>query len=260
MTTADAVRSDARIESPSLAELAADRISELVFRGELGPGDRLVEEHLCERLGVSRAPVREGLRILEGAGLVVRRPRAGVRVAELSQNDVFEILTFREGLEKMAVDHLYRYADDVTDVDASRLDDSLARLAAEFEEGDDQYRRLQASYGFHTELVRLCGNSRIVASYTQITMQVKLCMSLNLRTLEAEETPAENVARHRDLRSAILSGDLTAALRAIDEHGHDSFAREFLEDLPGGTEHSARWLAGRTQAEPLPITGDRRLH
>lgn len=251
---------DLLIESPSLAELAAGRISELVFRGELGPDDRLVEEHLCERLGVSRAPVREGLRILEGTGLVVRRPRAGVRVAGLSQNDVFEILTFREGLERMAVEHLYRFTDDLKSVDTARLDRALERLTQEFECGEDEYGRIQASYQFHTELVRLGGNARIVASYMQITMQVKLCMSLNLRTLEAEETPAENVARHRDLRSAILSGDLTAALRAIDEHGHDSFAREFLEDLPGGTEHSARWLAGRTQAEPLPITGDRRLH
>lgn len=244
--TTDAFAGDSLIESPSLAELAAGRISELVFRGELRPDDRLVEEHLCERLGVSRAPVREGLRILEGSGLVVRRPRAGVRVAGLTQNDVFEILTFREGLERMAVEHLYRYTDDVTTVDTSRLDEALEQLAHEFEDGDDQYGRIQASYGFHTELVRLCGNARIVVSYTQITMQVKLCMSLNLRKLEAEETPAENVARHRELRAAVLSGDLTEALRAIDEHGHDSFAREFLEGLPGATENSARWLASRS--------------
>lgn len=240
--TTDSFAGDSLIDSPSLAELAAGRISELVFRGELRPDDRLVEEHLCERLGVSRAPVREGLRILEGSGLVVRRPRAGVRVAGLSQNDVFEILTFREGLERMAVEHLYRYTHDMSTVDTSRLDEALERLALEFEDGEDQYGRIQASYGFHTELVRLCGNARIVASYTQITMQVKLCMSLNLRKLEAEETPAENVARHRELRTAMLSGNLTEALLTIDKHGHDSFAREFLEGLPGGTEHSARWL------------------
>src|SRR5690606_10432439 len=88
--TERAPASASRIESPSLAELAAERIGDLVFRGELRPGDRLVEEQLCERLGVSRAPVREGLRILEGAGLVVRRPRAGVRVIPLTPRDVFE--------------------------------------------------------------------------------------------------------------------------------------------------------------------------
>ncbi|MGO2037230.1 MAG: GntR family transcriptional regulator [Brevibacterium sp.] len=236
---------DSLIDSPSLAELAADKISELVFRGELGPDDRLVEEHLCSRLGVSRAPVREGLRILEGSGLVVRRPRAGVRVAGLGQNDVFEILTFREGLEQMAVSHLYRFTDDIAEVDTAKLDAALEVLAEEFENGDDEFGRIQASYAFHTELVRLCGNSRIVASYRQITMQVKLCMSLNLRRLNTLETPSENVARHRDLRAAVLSGDISRALEAISGHGHDTFAREFLDALPGGTARSAQWLDAR---------------
>lgn len=234
------------IESPSLAELAAVKISELVFRGELGPDDRLVEEHLCERLGVSRAPIREGLRILEGSGLVVRRPRAGVRVAGLSQNDVFEILTFREGLEQMAVTHLYRFTDDVTALDTSELDAALDKLADEFENGEDEFGRIQASYGFHTELVRLCGNSRIVASYMHITMQVKLCMSLNLRRLNVVETPSQNVERHRNLRASVLSGDLSQALEAIGGHGHDTFAREFLDTLSGGTPRSAQWLNTRS--------------
>lgn len=232
-------------QTPSLAELAAEKISELVFRGELQPKEHLVEEHLCDRLGISRAPVREGLRILEGSGLVVRRPRAGVWVAGLSQNDVFEILTYREGLERMAITHLYRYTDNVSAMDTVELDASLDLLAQEFENGDDEFRRIQASYGFHTELVRLCGSSRIVSSYMHITMQVKFCMSFNLRQLKSVETPSQNVERHRDLRNAVLSGDLDLALEAIDGHGHDSFARQFLETLPDGNERSEKWLATR---------------
>ncbi|GGC48888.1 hypothetical protein GCM10010974_33870 [Brevibacterium sediminis] len=122
----------------------------------------------------------------------------------------------------------------------------MGRLAHEFEDGDDEFGRIQASYAFHTELVKLCGNSRIVASYRQITMQVKLCMSLNLRRLNIVETPSENVARHRELRAAVLSGDMTRALEAISGHGHDTFAREFLDTLPGGTARSAQWLDSRT--------------
>lgn len=216
---------NSRIESPSLAELAADRISELVFRGELCPGDRLIEAHLCERLGVSRAPVREGLRILEGSGLVTRRPRAGVSVIDLTRNDVFEILTFREGLERMAVEHLYRYTDDVTAVDTSRLDAALFRLSYAFEQTSDPSTRLQTSFYFHTELVSLCGNTRLISSYSLLTMQVKLCMSMNLRKREEEETSAENVARHQQLRDAVLCGDLNTALQSVSDHGHDSFVR-----------------------------------
>lgn len=233
------------LETPSLAELAAAKISELVFRGKLQPHEHLVEEQLRERLGISRAPIREGLRILESSGLVVRRPRAGVWVASLDQNDVFEILTYREGLERMAVTHFYRYTDDVTTVDTSSLDSSLERLAEEIENAEDEFRHIQTSYNFHNELVKLCGSSRIVSSYMHITMQVKFCMSLNLRQLKAVETPSQNVERHRDLRDAVLSGNLDRALEAIDGHGHDSFARQFLDTLPGGNKRSAKWLATR---------------
>lgn len=239
---------DTLIESASLAELAAERISELVFRGELEPDSRVVEEHLCTRLGVSRAPVREGLRILEGSGLVVRRPRAGVRVASLSQNDVFEILTFRESLEQMAVAHLYRFTDDVTNLNSSALDEALDGMTREFEKGDDEYARVQASYAFHTELVRLSGNSRLVASYTQIMMQVKLCMSLNLRRLNSVETPQENVERHKALRDAVLSGDQHRATAAIGDHGHDFFVQDFLDRLPGGSERSLKWIESQKQS------------
>lgn len=230
------------IDSPTLAELAAEKISELVFRGELAPAERLVEGQLCERLGVSRAPVREGLRILEGYGLVVRRPRAGVSVAGLSQNDVFEVLTFRAGLERMAVQHLYRYTENVQGVNTAGLDAAYERLVSEFRDEDDEFGRIQASYGFHTELVRLCGNSRIVSSYTQITMQVKFCMSMNLRKLRPLETAEHNITRHWKLREAVLSGDLNTAVRAIDEHGHDAFLQDFLDELPQGTERSTRWI------------------
>lgn len=221
---------DARIESPSLAELAAQRISELVFRGELRPGDRLIEEQLRTQLGVSRAPVREGLRILEGAGLVIRRPRAGVSVTPLTQRDVFEVLTFREGLERMAIEHLYRYTDDVTAVGTARLDDALAQLERVFLHEDDRHARVESSHRFHAALVALCGNSRIEAAYDLLTMQVKLCMSLNLRTRAEQETPEQNVDRHRILRDAVLSGDLDRALQALADHGHDTFAQDETSD------------------------------
>jgi len=224
-----ATTADALIESPRLAELAADRISDLVFRGELRPGDRLIEEQLCTRLGVSRAPVREGLRILEGAGLVVRRPRAGVSVTPLTPRDVFEILTYREGLERMAIEHLYRYTDDVTAIDSAPLDDSLARLDHAFTAANDPHDRLEASHRFHAALVGLSGNTRITAAYDLLTMQVKLCMSLNLRTRQEQETPEQNVQRHRRLRDAVLSGDLSRALQAITDHGHDAFAQDAAE-------------------------------
>ncbi|WP_344306980.1 GntR family transcriptional regulator [Brevibacterium samyangense] len=235
------------IESRSLAELAADRISALVYRGDLAPGSRLVEEDLCRRLGVSRAPVREALRLLEANGLVVRRPRAGVTVALLDQNDVFEILTFRASLEHMAVDHLYRWVG-VGNADTTELDAALAGLGEAFGTEDD-FERLEASHRFHTALVALCGNSRLIGSYAGLTTQVKVCMTMNLRQRESIETPADNVARHRLLRDEVLSGDVARAHAAFDAHGHDSFAFPLIHALPGSTPAATRWLESLTPRE-----------
>jgi DNA-binding GntR family transcriptional regulator len=129
----------------------------------------------------------------------------------------------------MAIEHLYRYTDDVTTIDSTPLDDSLARLDHAFTAADDPHDRLEASHRFHAALVALSGNSRITTAYELLTMQVKLCMSLNLRTRQEQETPEQNVERHRVLRDAVLSGDLSQALQAITDHGHDAFAQDAAE-------------------------------
>src|ERR687893_1334463 len=93
-----------RLESPSLVHLAADAIRKMILSGAYAPGERLIEERLTEQLGISRPPLREALRLLQNDGLVVTRPRYGSTVATLTDQDVFEILTLRTGLERMAVE------------------------------------------------------------------------------------------------------------------------------------------------------------
>lgn len=66
------------------------------------PGDRLIEEQLTRRFGTSRAPLREALRLLGQQGLVDYLPRRGVRVAQLSPQDVDELFGLREVLERFA--------------------------------------------------------------------------------------------------------------------------------------------------------------
>jgi DNA-binding GntR family transcriptional regulator len=88
------------------AQTHADRIFDLVERaivsGELPPGSRLGEEALAARFGVSRGPLREALRQLEGRGLVVRTAHAGARVVTLTRADLAEIYEIRANLEGLA--------------------------------------------------------------------------------------------------------------------------------------------------------------
>ena len=74
----------AGLEAPSLVELAVRRLRAEIVVGAFAPGERLVEEQLTRRFGISRAPLREALRLLGQQGLVEHLPRRGVRVVALS--------------------------------------------------------------------------------------------------------------------------------------------------------------------------------
>ena len=96
-------------EAPALnmvPQTHADRaftcIEHAIVTGEFQPGSRLGEETLAARYGISRGPLREALRRLEGRGLVVRLPHAGVRVVALNRQDLIELYEIRANLEGLA--------------------------------------------------------------------------------------------------------------------------------------------------------------
>ena len=91
------------LTSLSLVELAVDRLRGDILSGRTDPGERLVEEQLTRRFGISRAPLREALRLLAQQGLVEHFPRRGARVATLSDDDVQELYEVRDVLERHAV-------------------------------------------------------------------------------------------------------------------------------------------------------------
>ncbi|MEU1245215.1 GntR family transcriptional regulator [Micromonospora arida] len=94
---------DGELESVSLVDLAVSRLTREILSGKSDPGERLVEEQLTRRLGISRAPLREALRLLAQQGLVEHVPRRGVRVATLSDRDVRELYELRDVLERFSV-------------------------------------------------------------------------------------------------------------------------------------------------------------
>lgn len=91
---------DAR-QRVSVDEITA-RLENLILKGEYGLGARLPEQVLADTLGIGRGPLREAIRTLEGRRLLERVPHAGVRVIDLSVEDMGQILTVRESLEGMA--------------------------------------------------------------------------------------------------------------------------------------------------------------
>ena len=214
-------RDDARIDPPSLVTLAAESIRRMILAGDFSPGERLIEERLTEHLGISRPPLREALRLLQNDGLVVTRPRHGSTVATLTDQDVFEILTLRSGLERMAVEL------GVPVQDPQRLvacHEALARMEQNARD-EDRGSLVENGYAFHSSIVALAGHRRLSEMYRSVQQQVLLCMSRNLGTRERfHENLVEHVARHRHLLELIEAGEPLAVLAELAVHGERSFA------------------------------------
>jgi DNA-binding GntR family transcriptional regulator len=214
-------RGGERIDPPSLVALAAESIRKMILSGRFAPGERLIEERLTEQLGISRPPLREALRLLQNDGLVETRPRYGSTVATLTDQDVFEILTLRSGLERMAVEL------GVPVQDRERLvacHEALERMEHDARI-EDRGSLVEHGYAFHASIVALAGHRRLSEMYRSVQQQLLLCMSRNLGTRERHyETLVEHVARHRHLLELIEAGDPQAVLAELAVHGERSFA------------------------------------
>lgn len=87
-----------------LRDVVFKTLRQAILKGELEPGERLMEIQLAERLGVSRTPIREAIRKLELEGLVLMIPRKGAEVAKISESNLRDVLEVRRSLEELAID------------------------------------------------------------------------------------------------------------------------------------------------------------
>ena len=87
-----------------LRDVVFNTLRQAILKGELKPGERLMEIALAEKLGVSRTPIREAMRKLELEGLVVMIPRRGAQVANITEKDLNDVLEVRIALENVAIE------------------------------------------------------------------------------------------------------------------------------------------------------------
>ena len=85
-----------------LRDVVYNTLREAILKGELKPGERLMELQLASKLGVSRTPIREAIRMLELEGLAVTIPRKGAEVAKMTVKDMEDVLEVREALDELA--------------------------------------------------------------------------------------------------------------------------------------------------------------
>lgn len=143
-----------------LPDRIVQTISEAIISGELPGGARLRESELAKRYGVSRAPLREALRLLEERRLIERLPYSGVRVTELSVSLAADLYEIRADLEARACK---RAAERITTEQIAEIE---AMLTAEAEniEGIERGRhdRLPPIRDFHTRIAEISGNRELL--------------------------------------------------------------------------------------------------
>lgn len=225
-------------DPPSLTALAADALRSMILRGDLRPGDRVVENRLTTELGVSRPPLREAMRILEREGLLVQTPRVGAVVTPLTMQDVYEIVTLRENLEAMAV----RLGVPVRVHERFEiLRDALGTMEAHAVDGREDLA-VDDSYRFHAALVGLAGHRRLDDAYRSMAIQMQLCMSLNRKARAADETLIQRAERHRALIDLVTEGDPEAVVAALHDDRSHSFVHALGAELEPGSPAAQAWL------------------
>lgn len=210
--------SDEELETYSLVELAVDRLRRDILSGRTDPGERLVEEQLTRRLGISRAPLREAMRLLAQQGLVEHIPRRGARVATLSDADVRELYEVRDVLERHAVAAM----PDRPELAALRAALDVMRKATE---ADDRLELANAHRRFHVEVVRLGGNRQLAVLYESILVRIQLYMAVNMRREAEAQRASEGVHRHERLFAAVERGDRDSIFEELSSHGARAYLR-----------------------------------
>jgi len=244
---------DWQIESPpSLVTLAARALRDMILSGQLRPGDRVVENRLTGVLNISRPPLREAMRVLEQEGLIVQVPRRGAIVTPLSLDDVYEIFTFREELERMAVELGVPVRDPARLQRCRHAYEALEQAAAD----DSSARVTERGFDFHVAVVGLAGHRRLEEAFRSLAMQMRLCMGMNRQARRTRETLRGDALRHLRILEGIERGDPAEVQRLLRNHGHRTFLVDAGASFPGGSPQSLEWLESVRREEAADTDTD----
>jgi len=190
-----------------LSRAVADWLAQRIISGEEEPGARLQEVKLAELAGVSRSPVREGLRLLAAEGLVELVPRIGAVVAEVSLEDVRDLYACRMLLEPVAAGLA---VEALTPADIAELDAIRAAMEAAVA-GDDGKAFLAENVAYFRRLLSHTPNGTMRDLVELTWTRAARYWSIFARLPRYSRG---SLAQHRPLHEAVRAGDGAAAQAA----------------------------------------------
>ena len=151
-----------------LRDVVFKTLRQAILKGELEPGERLMEIQLAERLGVSRTPIREAIRKLELEGLVLMIPRKGAEVAKISESNLRDVLEVRRSLEELAIDLACQR---ITEEELDELNKAEVDFKAAIENGDAM-QIAQTDESFHEIIYNSTKNQKLVQILNNLREQM----------------------------------------------------------------------------------------
>ena len=186
-------------------------VAQWILTGELSAGEKLTEQELAARLGVSRGPVREALRALAEAGLIQIEPNRGAFVRKIDLNEAIEIHDVYSALEELAARSAAR---SLSGAQAKELKALVEAMDAAAEAEDlDRYYALNLS--FHQRLVEASGNRRLLRIYNRLLNELHLFRRFGL--IQRGQMQRSN-HEHQQILENIAAGDPEGAAQAMRRH------------------------------------------
>ena len=194
-----------------LRDVVFNTLRQAILRGELKPGERLMEIQLANKLGVSRTPIREAIRKLELEGLVNMIPRKGAEVAEITEKNLRDVLEVRGALEELAV----RLAcDKITEEQIAEL----KRAAKDFKftlRSGDITKIAEADVKFHDVIYEATDNRRLIQLLNNLREQM---YRYRVEYLKNESAHPKLLAEHEEIIEKIEKREKQAAVDVVCQH------------------------------------------
>lgn len=194
-----------------LRDVVFQTLREAILKGELKPGERLMELQLASRLGVSRTPIREAIRMLELEGLAVTVPRKGAEVAKMTEKDMRDVLQIRKALDELAV----QLACDRITTEQLKL---LNRALKNFEESTKSKvvkKVAQADVEFHDIIYKSACNSKLMNLLNNLREQM---YRYRVEHLKDDSTYPALIREHQEIYNGLERRDKEYVTGVIGHH------------------------------------------
>lgn len=183
----------------------------LIVEGDLAAGEKIPEQALCERFGVSRTPLREALKVLASEGIVTLHPNRGATVASVTPELVEEIFPIMGALEALAGETACVKA---TSADIARVRALHDSMVAHYERGErTAYLRLNQE--IHRELFVIAGNAALTQLYEQLMVRIH---AVRFIARKSPERWREAIEDHQKMIAALEARNGPALAHILKQH------------------------------------------